>query len=264
MELSQVVGIVTGGAAGLGQGFAAAILAGGGKVVITDVNAAQLEATGKAFQTRYGHKHVAWVRQNVTEPDSFHRAFDFATKFFDGPVNLLVNNAGIAGDLSFFDDGAPRNWESVVAIDLTAVVRGSQVAIDFFKKLPSGKEGVIVNIASLAGLNAVPFSPEYGAAKAGVVGLTRSLYPLKTSHNIRAVALCPGFAKTAMGKLATEQTPDYIAQMGGVMEIEDVVNAFKAALKEPDNAGRCLRIVQGKTSYYKFAGDKQLFPNSKL
>jgi NAD(P)-dependent dehydrogenase (short-subunit alcohol dehydrogenase family) len=119
-------------------------------------------------------------------------------------------------------------------------------------------------LASLAGLNAVPFSPEYGAAKAGVVGFTRSLYQLKKSHNIRVVALCPGFAKTAMGRQVTESAPDYAMQLGCIMEVGEVVNAFVAAVKEPDNAGRCLRVFQNGLSYYKFAGDKFLFPNSKL
>uniref|UniRef100_K3WI20 Uncharacterized protein n=1 Tax=Globisporangium ultimum (strain ATCC 200006 / CBS 805.95 / DAOM BR144) TaxID=431595 RepID=K3WI20_GLOUD len=264
MELSQVVGIVTGAAVGLGRGFAEAILASGGKVLITDIDATQLEKTGAAFQTKYGHKNVGFVRQNVTDPDSFHVVFDYATKYFERAVNMLVNNAGIGGDTSFYDDGAPRNWEKVITIDLTALIRGTQVAIDYFKKLPKGQEGVVVNLASLAGLNAVPFSPEYGAAKAGVVGFTRSLYQLKKSHNIRVVALCPGFAKTAMGRQVTESAPDYAMQMGGIMEVGEVVNAFVAAVKEPDNAGRCLRVFQNGLSYYKFAGDKFLFPNSKL
>ncbi|TYZ68605.1 hypothetical protein PybrP1_005980, partial [[Pythium] brassicae (nom. inval.)] len=264
MELSQIVGIVTGGAVGFGRGFAEAILNGGGKVLITDIDVQQLEATGKELQSAFGHKNVAWQRQNVTDPDGFHAAFDFATKYFDRPVNVLVNNAGIGGAESYLDDGAPHGWERIVDIDITSVLRGSQVAIDYFKKLPSGQEGVIVNLASLAGLNAVPMTPVYAAAKAGVVGLTRSLYQLKKSDNIRAFALAPGFARTAMGRQVTDNMPDYAAVMGGVMEVDEVVEAFVAGLREPDNAGRILRVSQGKRVYYRFPGDKQLFPNSKL
>ncbi|GAB9463422.1 hypothetical protein Gpo141_00000884 [Globisporangium polare] len=264
MQLSQVVGVVTGAAAGFGKGFAEAILKAGGKVLITDVDVHELQSTGKAFQAKFGAKNVAWLRQNVTDSGSFHEAFDYAIDYFGSKVNLLVNNAGIAGDMSYCDDGAPRNWERVIDIDLTAVTRGTQVAIDYFKKLPKGQEGVVANLASLAGLNAVPFSPEYAAAKAGVVGLTRSLYPLKTSHNIRCFALAPGFTDTAMGRLATETVPEYTGEQGGLMQVSDVVDAFVAGVQEPGNAGRVLRIVKGKRGYYKFAGDKQLFPNSKL
>ncbi|TYZ67864.1 hypothetical protein PybrP1_004979 [[Pythium] brassicae (nom. inval.)] len=264
MELSQVVGIVTGAAAGFGRGFAEAILNGGGKVLITDVDTKQLQATGKELQSKFGAKNVAWLRQNVTDTGSFHETFDYAIKYFGTHVNLLVNNAGIAGDLTFYDDGAPRNWERVIDIDLTAVTRGTQVAIDYFKKLPSGQEGVIANLASLAGLNAVPFSPEYAAAKAGVVGLTRSLYQLKKSHNIRAFALAPGFTDTAMGRQAVDTVPEYLGELGGLMKLSEVTDAFVAAVREPDNAGRVLRIVKNRRGYFKFPGDKQIFPNSKL
>ncbi|KAF1330911.1 15-hydroxyprostaglandin dehydrogenase, partial [Globisporangium splendens] len=264
MELSQVVGIVTGGAVGFGRGFAEAILAGRGKVLITDVNVHNLQATGKELQAKYGEKNVCWVRQDVTETNSFSEVFEYATKYFGKPVNMLVNNAGIAGDMSFYNDGAPRNWEKVIDIDLTALIRGTQTAIDTFKKQLNGKEGVIVNLASLAGLNAVPFGPEYAAAKAGVVGLTRSLYQLKKSHNIRCFALAPGFTNTAMGIEATQAVREYTDEQGGLMDVSEIINAFVAGVQEPENAGRVLRIVKGRRSYYKFAGDKQLFPNSKL
>jgi NAD(P)-dependent dehydrogenase (short-subunit alcohol dehydrogenase family) len=264
MDLSQAVGIVTGGASGFGKAFAEKILAAGGKVLITDVNGALLETTGKELQAKYGAKNIIWTRQNVTDAGGFVAAFDKASKFFSTPVNLLVNNAGIAGDLSFFDDGAPRNWEKVINIDLFALIRGTQVAMDNFKKHLNGREGVVVNLASLAGLNPVPFSPEYAAAKAGVVGFTRSLYQLKASHNIRVFALCPAFTNTAMGIEATQKVSQFTSELGGLMDISEIADAFVDAVKEPDNAGRCLRIVKGKRGYYRFAGDKLLFPNSKL
>jgi NAD(P)-dependent dehydrogenase (short-subunit alcohol dehydrogenase family) len=264
MELSQVVGIVTGAAAGFGKAFADTILAARGKVLITDVDVHNLQLTGKELQAKYGEKNVCWVRQNVTDTNSFVEAFEYAHKYFGTPVNLLVNNAGIAGDMTFYDDGAPRNWERVIDIDLTALVRGTQVAIDNFKKLLNGREGVVVNLASLAGLNAVPFGPEYAAAKAGVVGFTRSLYQLKKSHNIRAFALAPGFTDTAMGRAATESVREFTDEQGGLMQVSDIVDAFVAGVQEADNAGRVLRIVKGRRGYYKFAGDKLLFPNSKL
>lgn len=263
MELNQVVGIVTGGAAGFGREFAIAILKGKGKVLITDVNVHALQATGKELQDTYGHKNVCWLRQDVCDPDSFHQVFDYAHKYFDLPVNMLANNAGIAGDMTFFDEDAPRRWEAVINIDLTALARGTQVAIQQFRKHLKGKEGVVVNVASVAGLNAVPFGPEYAAAKAGVVGLTRSCYQLKKSDNIRVVAIAPAFAKTAMGHAATESVPEYTKQLP-LMEVDNVTNGFVEALREPDNAGRVLRIIERARSYFRFPGDKQLFPNSKL
>ncbi|KAJ0393384.1 hypothetical protein P43SY_001231 [Pythium insidiosum] len=264
MKLGEIVGIITGGAAGFGRAFAEAVLKAGGKVLITDVNAEQLELTGKELAATFGSGHVCWTHQNVVDPDSFHRVFDHASKFFEQPVNTLINNAGIAGDGSFFNDDAPRNWEAVVTIDLTALMRGTQVAIQHMKKHLSGKEGVVINLASVAGLHPVPFSPEYAAAKHGVVGFTRSLYPLQAQCNIRVVALCPGFAKTAMGRLADELMPSYTESMGGLLDVSTVVDALVHAVEDETNPGRCLRIVQSGTGYYRFAGDKAIYPNAKL
>jgi NAD(P)-dependent dehydrogenase (short-subunit alcohol dehydrogenase family) len=265
MELSQVVGIVTGGAAGFGRAFAAKILAAGGRVLITDVDARTLERTADELAAAHNaRQRVCFMRQDVTDRESFARAFAYATEFFGVPVNVLVNNAGVGGDASFYNDELSSNWEKVVDIDLTAVVRGTQFALQYMKKALNGREGVIVNLASLAGLNPTPFSPEYGAAKAGVVGLTRSLLETKKTHNVRAFALCPAFADTAMGRIAAEGIPDYIEQTGGLMPVECVTDAFEAALREPDNCGRILRVLKTKASYYRFPGDKLLFPNSKL
>ncbi|KAF1317544.1 15-hydroxyprostaglandin dehydrogenase, partial [Globisporangium splendens] len=263
MELARSVAIITGAAGGFGKAFADTILADGGKVLITDINTEGVEATAKVLADKYGAKRVSWIRQDVTDTDSFGAAFDHArTHFDDAPVNMLVNNAGIGADLTFYNDGAPTNWSRVVEINFVAVMRGTQVAVDHFKKLlPPGKEGVVVNVASIAGLYAVPLLPEYAAAKAGVVSLTRSLYHLKASHNIRVVALCPGFADTDMGRLAEATLPELTSQQDGLIALSEIVAAFTAIVNEPSNAGRCLRVVHSDRRYMRFDGDEQLFPD---
>ncbi|RLN96916.1 hypothetical protein BBJ28_00003378 [Nothophytophthora sp. Chile5] len=263
MELHDVVGVVTGGATGFGRAFAEKILASRGKVMITDVDVHGLQATGKELQLKFGAQNVCWDRQDVTERGSFPHCFAYASKYFKAPVNLLVNNAGIAGDMTFYD-GSSTNWEAVVGIDLVALMRGTQFAIAEMQRTLNGKEGVVVNLASMAGLTATPFGPDYAAAKAGVVGFTRSLFQIKKSHNVRCFALCPGFAETSMGRVAETEIPEYTNMMGGLLPVPTVVEAFASGVREPDNAGRVLRIVNKSTAYYRFPGDKIIFPNSKL
>ncbi|TMW64819.1 hypothetical protein Poli38472_008986 [Pythium oligandrum] len=264
MQLQDIVGIVTGGAAGIGRALAETILSAGGNVLITDINTSLLETTGQELAAKFGKANVGWTQQNVVEMDSFHRIFDVATNHFKKPVNLLINNAGIGGDLDFWKGDAPRNWEDVITIDLTAVIRGSQVAIQQFRKHLGGNEGVVINVSSAAGFMATPFFPQYGAAKAGVIGFTRSCHPLKKQHNIRVVALCPAFVDSALSKLAIEVSPKLIQRLGGVMDVSKVVDGFEMALNDPNNSGRCILIVPTGSSYFPFAGDKHLYPEAKL
>ena len=263
MELDEVVAIVTGGGRSFGRAFAEEILAGRGKVMITDVNVHELETTGKELQLQFGQSNVCWHRQNVTEKKSFSCAFAYASTYFEQPVNVLVNNAGIAGDMTFYQPDS-TTWEAVVEIDLVALIRGTKCAIAEFKRTLNGREGVVVNLGSMAGLTSAPFGPAYAAAKAGVVGFTRSLYMLKKSDNIRCFCMCPGFAETDMGRKAHAEVPEYTNMMGGLFPVKVVVDAFSAGLREPDNSGRVLRIMKKDTSYYRFPGDKVLFPESKL
>ncbi|KAF1794047.1 NAD(P)-binding domain [Phytophthora cactorum] len=248
-EFHDAVAIVTGGGRGFGRAFAEEILAGRGKVMITDVNVHELQATGKELQP--------------STKDSFSRVFAYASKYFKKPVNVLVNNAGIAGDMTFYEPES-TSWEAVVDIDLTALIRGTKFAICEFKRTLNGKEGVVVNLGSMAALSPTTFGPDYAAAKAGVVHFTRSLYQLKKSDNIRCFCMCPGFAETNMGRQADEEVPKYTNMMGGLLPVKVVVDAFSAGMREPDNAGRVLRIMNKGTAYYRFPGDKTLFPNSKL
>ncbi|TDH68796.1 hypothetical protein CCR75_007701 [Bremia lactucae] len=263
MELFEAIAIVTGGGRGFGRAFAEAILTKKGKVLITDVNVDELQQTCEEFQSQYGEQNVCWVRQDVTEYDSFSRVFAFAREYFKKYVNVLVNNAGIAGN-SFLDVPESTSWEAVMEIDLIALVRGTRFAIMEFKRTLKGHEGVIVNLGSTASLFPTPFAPDYAAAKAGVVGLTRSLYQLQNSYNIRCFCLCPGFAETQMGRQAHDAIPEYTNRTGGLMPVKVVVDAFVAAMRDPNNAGRVLRITKKATMYHDFQGDKILFPTSKL
>lgn len=252
MKFSDVVGIVTGGAGGLGRSFVEKILQGGGRVVFTDINKTLLEATGSELVEKFDEAHVAWMQQDVCDRDSFDRVFAFARQTFGVPCNLLVNNAGINGDLSFLHETKARQWEKLIEIDLISVMRGTQVALEQMREHLQGQPGVVVNVASGAGVFALDASPDYTAAKHGVVGLTRACAPQKASCNVRVVALCPMFAKTAMGDDALALIPDDVKKAGGLLEINDVAQAFEKAVDDDENAGRAIWISKRGTKYFPF------------
>jgi NAD(P)-dependent dehydrogenase (short-subunit alcohol dehydrogenase family) len=256
MLLGEAVAYITGGAQGFGRAFAEAILAQKGFVLITDIDEKGLIKTVQELQAQFGKERVAYMVQNVTEDDSFRKAFEYGTQALKKRINLLVNNAGIAGKSDFFEENIPQNWKEVVEIDLMAVIAGTQIAIDYMKKNGPDKENVIINVASMAGLVPLPFSPPYAAAKAGVIGLTRSLFLLKSTHNIRAVALAPSFADTNLVRSAPPELANYTLMFGGLLKVEEVVNAFIKALQDEENSGQVLRVTLNNHKYHQFTSRK--------
>lgn len=137
----------------------------------------------------FGHqrkkKEVAhFVQCDVTKYDQQAALFDAAFKHFGG-VDIIVNNAGIAESVPVWEDDKGV-WKKVIDIDLSAVIEGTRLGIQALKK--QGREGVIVNTASLAGLYPQPRTPAYSAAKFGVVGFTRSFKEFDPSIRVNAVA----------------------------------------------------------------------------
>lgn len=253
MQLARSVAVVTGAAGGLGKAFAHRVLKNNGKVLITDVAKEQLEATSRELQSAFGKENVTFLRQDVTDGESFGDVFAQATDYFKSPLNLVVNNAGTGGAPTFYEDGAPRDWELPLDITLKGVMRGTQVGLDFMKtNLPTGQEGVIVNVSSILGLFPIDLYPQYSAAKWGVVGFTRTLGHLKAAHNVRVVALSPGFIATEAGLAAEEAIPDVIKHFRGMIPVETVMDGFEEAVNDERNAGKVMEIWKDKRGYTKF------------
>lgn len=137
------------------------------------------------FLTKRKKNEVAFfVQCDVTKYEQQAALFDAAIKHFGG-VDIIVNNAGIAErDPLWLDDKGV--WKKVVDIDLSAVIEGTRLGIQYLQK--EGREGVIINTASLAGLYPQAMTPVYSAAKFGVVGFTRSFKEFDPSIRINAVA----------------------------------------------------------------------------
>ncbi len=112
-----------------------------------------------------------------------------------GKLDLAVNAAGIGGDEQRTADYLPEMWELVLDVNLTGVWRSMRHQIP---AMLAGSGGVIVNVASIAGLQGFPKHPAYAASKHGVIGLTRTAALEYIRRGVRINALCPGFTHTPM------------------------------------------------------------------
>ena len=192
-DLDGEVALVTGASSGLGARFAEVLAAHGAKVVL----AARRKDRITALAEKLGKAHA--LALDVTRPETFPAAFDEAEAKF-GPVTLLVNNAGVADDGKFLDTDAAR-WERVRQTNVDAVWHLSQL---FAKRLiAAGKEGAIINIASILGYRVTPGAAAYCVSKAAVLQMTNALALELARHKIRVNAIAPGY-------IVTEMTKDYL------------------------------------------------------
>ena len=210
-RLEGKVALISGGARGMGESHARAMVAQGAKVVLGDI----LDTEGEALAKELGDSAV-YVHLDVTKREQWAAAVDTAVKTF-GKLNVLVNNAGIAnfGPIGEF---TPEQWDTVIAINLTGVYLTCQAVLPAMIKQ---RNGAIVATASVAGISGVPSTASYSAAKAGVVGLVRQMAADFSQYNIRANAICPGTVPTPLVVSAYEQR--------GFIKDNDVDGAFKQA-----------------------------------
>ena len=185
--------VVTGGASGLGLAMAHRFAEAGMNIVLGDIEAEPLAMAEAAIAAK-GVK-VMPVRTDVAKAEDVEA---LAAKSFErfGHVNVLCNNAGVAGSPGACWELSQKDWEWVIDVDLWSVVHGIRSFVP--RMIAGGKEGHIVNTASVAGLVSGAVGGPYTVAKFGVVALSEQLYYElgRAGHNIGVSVLCPGFVNT--------------------------------------------------------------------
>ncbi|CAH1270644.1 HPGD [Branchiostoma lanceolatum] len=248
MQLTGKIALVTGAARGLGKGCAEAILERGAKVALLDTNESVGQETAAAFTLKYGADVCTFVLCDVTDKDQLEGAFQQVVDRFGG-LDLVVNNAGILNEL---------DWEKCINVNLVSVVRGCNLGLRYMGKRNGGNGGLIINMASVAGIYAFPASV-YAATKAGVVGLTRSLgmdYKFD-KDGVRVNALCPSFTATSLldefnASTEDRREMDDMVERGGLLQIPDVVKGFAKLLDDDDRNGAALEVTLQGLKYYGY------------
>jgi len=193
MDLSKAKhAFVTGGASGLGLAIADALAARGLKVTLADIQPDLIEAVLAARDERYRGAVL-----DVRDREGWARAKAEAEAAF-GPVDVLVNNAGIAPNGQHFADMSPDSFDMILAINLVGVVNG---VFAFAADMRERGFGHIVNTASQAGLSVnAPGVGAYAVAKFGVVALSEGSRKELAPHGVGVSALCPGWVPTGLGE----------------------------------------------------------------
>ncbi len=215
MSLSGKVALVTGASRGLGKAIALALGKAGADVVVTDLllegeegikeelfeysplaghfagtDAVQTKATAEAIKDM-GSKSLA-MKMDVTDVRDIKNVITTAEKEF-GSIDILINNAGVMDNFGILKHQAPDRWERDLKVNLTGAFNCIK---EVWPGMMNKKWGRIINISSIAGVTGAFAQPGYGASKAGLIGLTKSMAIEGGKHGITVNAICPGLIET--------------------------------------------------------------------
>lgn len=245
IDLEGQVAVVTGGAQGIGFAIAKRLIQSGAKISLWDVNAPLLNEAVKALGRAASAKLVDIT--DLPALERVHKEVETET----GPVSILVNSAGVAGSNAPLEEYDPDEWGRVVEINLNGTFYVNRVVI---KSMKARNYGRIVNISSVAGKEGNPNLSAYSAAKAGVIGLTKSLGKELAKYDIAVNAITPATAKTGILDTLTEEFIQYMLvriPRGRFLEVEEAA-AMVAWLVSKENSFTTASVFDlsgGRTTY---------------
>lgn len=218
-DLTNKIALVTGASGGLGAAIAEAFDKQGARVVLSGTRVAALEGVASRLQ----HRPVI-CPADLSIAEEADALVGKAEEAIGAPLDILVNNAGLTRDglaMRMKDE----DWRQVFAVDLESPFRLCRAAI---KSMFRRRAGRIINIASIVGISGNGGQANYAAAKAGLIGMTKSLAQEIASRGITVNAVAPGFVETAMTKALSENQREKLLgaiPIGRMGQAEDVASA---------------------------------------
>jgi 3-oxoacyl-[acyl-carrier protein] reductase len=197
-DLTGQTALVTGAAGGIGSAICHALARQGARLALSGTNAAKLRSFREELNDTYGHDHVE-ITCDLSRADSVEQLVP-ATIDTLGKIDILVNNAGITRD-NLIMRMKDEDWDQVICVNLEAAFRLMRAAT---RPMMKARHGRIITITSVVGATGNPGQANYAAAKAGLVGMSKSLGQELASRGITVNCVAPGFIRTAMTEVLPE------------------------------------------------------------
>jgi 3-oxoacyl-[acyl-carrier protein] reductase len=199
-DLNGRKALVTGATGGIGGAIARALHARGAAVTLSGTRRSALDELASSLGERV---HI--VEANLSDKDSVEALVPAAEAAMEG-LDILVNNAGVTRD-NLFMRMKDEEWDTVIAVNLTAAFRLSRAAV---KGMMRRRNGRIINIGSVVGSTGNPGQGNYAASKAGLIGMTKALAAEVASRNITVNCVAPGFIESPMTDVLNEKQREAI------------------------------------------------------
>ena len=243
IDLKDKLAIVTGGAQGFGFSMVERFSKSNAKIVIWDMDKSLMDSLSLP-------DNVITMQVNVSSYKSVEQATqDVITKF--GKIDILINNAGIAGPSFKTWEYPLDDWQKVIDIDLNGVFYCSRAIVPYMIKKNYGR---IVNIASIAGKEGNPNAMPYSAAKAGVIALTKSLGKELADKNISVNCVTPAAAKTKIFDQISQEHIDYMLAKiprGRFLKVDELASMVSWLVSEENSytTGAVFDLSGGRATY---------------
>jgi 3-oxoacyl-[acyl-carrier protein] reductase len=243
-DLSGMTALVTGAAGGIGSAISHALARQGARLALSGTNPAKLRAFREELNDTYGHDHVE-ITCDLSNTEQVEHLVP-ATVDTLGKIDILVNNAGITRD-NLAMRMKDEEWEQVIKVNLEAAFRLMRAAT---KPMMKARFGRIITITSVVGTTGNPGQVNYAAAKAGLVGMSKSLGQELASRGVTVNCVAPGFIRTAMTEVLPDAQKDALnarIPMGRMGEGEDIgaAVAYLASREAGYMTGQTLHVNGG-------------------
>lgn len=225
MKLEKKVALITGGTRGIGKAIAERFCLEGADVAIVGQTKEHGEAVAKELQQRFPSQKILFYQADVSKQEEILNMFtDVQEKL--GAIEILVNNAGITKD-QLLMKLSKEEWHQVMQTNLDAVFYTCQALV---RAMIKARKGKIINITSVVGIIGNPGQTNYAAAKAGMMGFTKSLAKEVASRGVTVNCVAPGFIDTDMTRKLTDTQKESLLKNIPMQRLGDVHDIAKAVV----------------------------------